>query len=96
VLPLWLATIGTSRARKKWTMIEMTDNALLADGFSEALIGMGNRFAYDVAVYDYAKCIEILAREMSHEDAVEYFEFNVIGAYMGEHTPVFVTVGSTP
>ena len=74
----------------------MPDEALLADGFSEALIGMGNRFTYDVAVYDYAKCIKILAKEMSQEDAEEYFEFNVIGAYMGEHTPVFITVGSTP
>ena len=74
----------------------MTDEALLADGFSEALIGMGNRSPYDVAVYDYGKCIEILTRDMPHEDAVEYFDFNVSGAYVGEHTPVFVTVGSTP
>jgi|TARA_R110000822_G_scaffold13879_1_gene49027 hypothetical protein len=74
----------------------MTGTALLADGFSEALIGMGNRFTYDVAVYDYGKCIEILARDMSRDDAEEYFEFNVAGAYAGEHTPVFVTVGSTP
>ena len=74
----------------------MSDGALLADGFSEALIGMGTRFTYDVAVYDYAKCIEILERDMSRENAEEYFEFNVIGAYVGEHTPVFVTVGSTP
>ena len=35
----------------------MSDGALLADGFSEALIGMGTRFSYDVAVYDYEKCI---------------------------------------
>ena len=74
----------------------MTGTALLAEGFSEALIGMGYRFTYDVAVYDYAKCIEILARDMSRDDAEEYFEFNMAGAYVGEHTPVFVTVGSTP
>ena len=74
----------------------MTDKALLADGFSEALIGMGTRFTYDVAVYDYEKCIEILERDMSREDAEEYFDFNVSGAYVGDNTPVFVTVGSTP
>ena len=74
----------------------MTGTALLAEGFSEALIGMGNRFTYDVAVYDYEKCIEILARDMPRDDAEEYFEFNMAGAYVGEHTPVFVTVGSTP
>ena len=74
----------------------MTDKALLADGFSEVLIGMGTRFTYDVAVYDYEKCIEILERDMSREDAEEYFDFNVSGAYVGDNTPVFVTVGSTP
>jgi hypothetical protein len=60
----------------------MSDGALLADGFSEALIGMGTRFTYDVAVYDYEKCIEILERDMSREDAEEYFDFNVSGAYV--------------
>ena len=74
----------------------MSDEALLADGFSEALIGMGTRFTYDVAVYDYEKCIEILERDMSREDAEEYFDFNVSGAYVGDNTPVFVTVGSKP
>ena len=68
----------------------MSDEALLADGFSEALIGMGTRFTYDVAVYDYTKCIEILSRNMPQEDAIEYFDFNVSGAYVGEHTPVFI------
>ena len=69
--------------------------ALLAEGFSEALIGMGARFSYDVAVYDYNKCIEILARDMSYEDAIDYFDFNVSGSYMGEHTPVFVIINKT-
>ena len=74
----------------------MSGEALLADGFSEALIGMGTRFMHDVAVYDYEKCIEILERDMPHEDAVEYFEFNTRGAYVGENTPVFVTVEDNP
>ena len=74
----------------------MSDEALLADGFSEALIGMGTRFMHDVAVYDYEKCIEILERDMPHEDAIEYFDFNVSGAYVGENTPVFVTVEDNP
>ena len=74
----------------------MSDGALLADGFEDAFIGFGTRFTYDVAVYDYNKCIEILAKEMSQEDAEEYFEFNTRGAYVGENTPVFVTVEDNP
>jgi hypothetical protein len=43
-----------------------------------------------VAVYDYAKCIDILAESMDYEEALEYFEYNVIGAYVGEQTPIFL------
>jgi hypothetical protein len=41
------------------------------------------------AVYSYDKCVEVLERDMDYEDAVEYMEFNVTGAYVGEQTPVF-------
>ena len=27
---------------------------------------------------------------MSKEDAVEFFEFNVVGSYMGDNTPIFI------
>jgi hypothetical protein len=28
---------------------------------------------------------------MSREEAEEYFEFNILGAYVGEYTPVFIS-----
>ena len=34
--------------------------------------------------------IDILAESMDYEEAVEYFEYNVIGAYVGEQTPIFL------
>jgi hypothetical protein len=70
------------------------EGALLADGFEEALIGLGHRFTYAVAVYDRQKCLDILmARDgMTGEEAEEYFSFNVEGAYVGEQTPVFLDV----
>lgn len=66
--------------------------ALLADGFEDAFVGICHRFGQDpLATYDYGKCIDILQKQgCSYEEAVEYFEFNVIGAWMGEGTPVFV------
>ena len=33
---------------------------------------------------------------MSDEEAMEYFDFNVIGAWVGEHTPVFLELIKTP
>ena len=67
---------------------------LFADGFDEALIGTGDRFGFSgpVAVYDMDKCFEILEERdgMEYEDAVEYFNYNVIGAWVGDGTPIFV------
>jgi len=67
-------------------------DALFADGFDDAIIGVSYRCGSDpVVAYDREKCIDILAKEMEYEEAVEYFEFNVIGAYVGENTPTFIT-----
>ena len=61
--------------------------------FEEAIIGIVHRFgANPIVSYDYDKVIEILTKDMSYEDAVEYFEFNIIGAWVGETTPLFIKV----
>ena len=70
--------------------------ALYADGFEDAIIGVGRQFNMDVVVYDEDKCLEILVLrdQMTPEEAEEFFEFNVVGAYVGDHTPIYVRVGS--
>ena len=71
---------------------EVADGALLADGFEDALVGYGYQFNYPIAVYSRKKCIEILMDDgiIEYEEATEYFDFNVAGAYVGESTPVFL------
>ena len=72
----------------------MDEDVLYADGFEEAFIGYSWRFSDGpLATYDMDKCIEILMRDMDHDEAVEFFEFNTLGAWVGERTPVFVTLG---
>tara|TARA_R110000764_G_scaffold8665_1_gene28721 strand:- start:3364 stop:3636 length:273 start_codon:yes stop_codon:yes gene_type:complete len=68
------------------------EGLLMADGFEDAFVGVGRQFTKPVAVYDREKCIEVLvARDgMSMEEAEEYFEYNVQGAYVGEDTPIFM------
>jgi formylmethanofuran dehydrogenase subunit E len=66
------------------------EECLTADGFDEALVGC-TYGANVVAVYDINKMIEILIAEgMEYEDAVEFIEYNIVGAYMGEKTPQYV------
>jgi hypothetical protein len=42
-------------------------------------------------IYDRAKIIERLKQDgMSEEEAEEYFEFNILGSYVGEKMPIFL------
>jgi len=66
---------------------------LIADGFEDAFVGISYRF-YDgpLATYDTQRCIQILMTRdgMTEEEAQEFFDFNVLGAWVGEQTPVFL------
>ena len=76
----------------KEEIAEMNPEALLCDGFDEAIIGMAERINLGpVVAYDTEKIIEILMRDgMTHEEAYEYFDYNIKGAWMGEFTPIFI------
>jgi hypothetical protein len=63
--------------------------------YDRALIGISEGcHSAGVAVYDSAKCIAALVEdnEWDHDEAVEWFEFNTSGAYVGEKTPLFVNL----
>lgn len=65
------------------------------DGLDDAIIGTVNRFGMEsVLLYDMEKCIEILMKnnDWKYEDALEWFEFNIIGAWLGETTPAFAVL----
>ncbi len=75
----------------KEIIAEANEDALFADGFDDAIIGYDSDLA---VVYDYNKCLNILQDRdgMTENEADEYMEFNVIGAYVGIYTPVFVNL----
>jgi hypothetical protein len=63
------------------------EELLKADGFDEAIIGLDDETMR--LIYSVSKCIKILEKDMSEEDALEFFHFNVKGAYMGKKTPIW-------
>jgi len=71
-----------------WQLLE-DEECLTADGFDDAVIGILYGFE-PKAVYSVRKIVDILMQDMSYEDAVEYFEYNIAGSYLGEKTPVYV------
>lgn len=76
---------------------ELADDAgittLLMDGFDEAFLGFSQRCGQEtLAVYSLKKMIDVLVFRdgMTFDEAHEYIEFNCIGAWVGEQTPVIV------
>lgn len=63
------------------------ESFLFADGFDDAIIGVDEKEM--VLIYSVSKCIDILKKDMTEEEALEFFDFNVAGAYMGEKTPIW-------
>ncbi len=60
--------------------------------YDEAIIGVVERAASPpVIAYDTQKILDILERTMPMEDAQDHFDYNIVGSYMGERTPVFIT-----
>jgi len=69
------------------------DRTYTADGFDKAFIGYVERHNCPLlAVYDKEKCFDILMEdgEMTSSEAIEYFEYNVQGAYVGPGTPIYL------
>ncbi len=73
---------------------EVDPDILLADGFEDALLGYVQQFNTMMALYDREKCIAILMERdgMDEEGAEEFFDFNVVGAWVGKNTPAFATI----
>jgi hypothetical protein len=57
-----------------------------------AILGVVTRIGLEAVCYSTDKVIRLLMEHdgMTEEEAVEYMEFNMKGAWMGEQTPVFL------
>jgi hypothetical protein len=64
------------------------EDLLIADGFDDAIIGIDDSSMR--VIYSVDKCVNILMLGgMDLDEAIEYFEFNVRGSYVGEKTPIW-------
>ena len=63
------------------------------DGYDDCIIGVGTRCGMtDVFIYDKHKMITKLVKrdDMTYDEALEFIDFNIAGAFIGEDTPILV------
>lgn len=65
---------------------------LIMDGYDDCIVGVVE--GIDIAprvVYNVTQVLRKLEKDgMTEDEAIEWFEFNQKGAYVGEHTPLFL------
>jgi hypothetical protein len=65
---------------------------LKADGYDDCILGYENDYNGNLRLIYSVKAIlnkMVTEDEMSEEDAIEHFEFNMRGGYVGEQTPIW-------
>lgn len=63
------------------------------DGCMSAIIGTAtNPVSQEtVVVYSYKKLVRVFMRQgMSEEEAIEWVDYNIVGAFVGPRTPIIV------
>jgi len=76
---------------------------LFADGFDEAFLGLAYRNYQTLAVYSTTKALEMCEQQMEEScdgsdhdecehwsEGLEYFNVNVVAAWVGEGTPLWL------
>lgn len=70
------------------------ETVMTCDGFDEAIIGITDGgFGSKKLIYDKHKIlVKLMQSNMTYEDAIDYYEYNISCCYMGEGTPIFCEV----
>lgn len=68
------------------------EQMFLADGFDDCIIGLCSGPGQpDVIAYDLNMMIgKLMDDGMSQEEAWEWYNFNILGSYLGEGMPVYI------
>ena len=82
--------VNAKRKAVEDRLLEIEEEAYVADGFDDAIIGLIEKSGECQVVYSTQGIIDILSRDMDYESAWEFFEFNVRGSYLGSKEPLYM------
>ncbi len=81
-----------SKNKLREYLAEIDEGIILADGHDSAFVGIASTPKGVVAVYSCDAIISnLMNQDMMDEDtAIEYAEYNIFNAYVGDRTPIFL------
>ena len=78
---------------EEYNIHEFAEGAIILDGLDEAIIGITEEFGNGRRIlYSKDKILDILMKRdsMTHSEAEEFYDYNILGLYAGEQNPVFL------
>ena len=76
-----------------YTIDEIAEGAVVLDGLDEVIIGVTEEFGNNPRIlYSKDKILSILCERdgMDMEEAIEFYDYNILGLYVGEQNPIFL------
>ena len=74
---------------------QYAEGAIILDGLDSAIIGITQEFGNGPRIlYSKNKILEILQErdEMTHSEAEEFYDYNILGLYAGEQNPIYLDI----
>jgi len=83
---------GVLASEVKKRIKEVNPEAIVWDGLDDAIVGYGGAFDQCVVIYRRQTILYILMRDndWSYAEAIEWYEYNIKGGYLGVNTPIVV------
>ena len=78
-------------------MVDMNPDAMRMDDYDDCVAGIAVGFKGSCLIYDMRKIINKMKKDgMTEDEAWEYFDYNVLGAWVGDYTPMFLAEINPP
>jgi hypothetical protein len=71
-------------------MEEVNSDAVILTGLDSCIVGICNTFEGSCFLYSEDKIVQLLMKEMTEEEAIKYYEFDILNVNYGEYSPVFL------
>lgn len=75
------------------------EGAIILDGFNDAIVGITEEFGgIKRLLYSKDKILKILQENnpMTQSEAEEYYDYNIVGLYVGDQNPIFLDLEIIP